>query len=142
MIRNASSQPKLAAMKGILTGAAKAPTVAPALKMLVAKARSFFGKNSAVALIAAGKFPASPTAKTKRAMIKKVTLMDAIFATKSAPSAIRSASALSNPTTHSVPMPQRACRQAPKDQTPMDHKYPFLVSIQSTNFPAKSMASA
>ena len=55
-------------------GAAKAPTVAPALKILVAKARSFLGKNSAVAFMAAGKFPASPMASTKRAKIKKTTL--------------------------------------------------------------------
>ncbi|MNL81991.1 hypothetical protein D3C87_2092520 [compost metagenome] len=48
--------------------------------MLVAKALSFLGKNSAVALIAAGKFPASPTASTKRAKINKVTLVEIINA--------------------------------------------------------------
>ena len=46
-------------MIGMDSGAAKAPMVAPALKMLVASALSFLGKYSAVALIAAGKFPAS-----------------------------------------------------------------------------------
>jgi len=51
-------------------GAAKAPTVEPALKMEVEYARSFFGKYSAVTLIAAGKFHASPTPNTIRAAIK------------------------------------------------------------------------
>ena len=50
-----------------MIGAAKAPTVEPALKMEVEYARSFFGKYSAVTLIAAGKFPASPTPNTIRA---------------------------------------------------------------------------
>ncbi|MNE12850.1 hypothetical protein D3C80_1056700 [compost metagenome] len=68
------SHPKDFAINGIVIGAAKAPTVAPALKILVAKALSFLGKYSAVVLIAAGKFPASPTAKTKRAKINKATL--------------------------------------------------------------------
>src|SRR6478752_8279496 len=70
----AISHPKAFAINGIEIGAAKAPTVAPALKILVAKALSFLGKYSAVVLIAAGKFPASPTARTKRAKINKVTL--------------------------------------------------------------------
>lgn len=60
----------------MVNGAASAPMVAPALKILVAKALSFLGKYSAVALIAAGKFPASPNARTKRAMMNKVTLVD------------------------------------------------------------------
>ena len=68
------SQPNDFAINGIVIGAAKAPTVAPALKILVENARSFLGKYSAVVLIAAGKFPASPTAKTKRAKINKATL--------------------------------------------------------------------
>ncbi len=60
MMMNAISQPKLLASRGIVAGAARAPTEAPALKILVAKARSFFGKYSAVTLMAAGKLPASP----------------------------------------------------------------------------------
>ena len=55
---NAISQPlptpmlwKYRAKEGMVTGAIKAPTVAPALKMEVDNARSFFGKYSAVTLI-------------------------------------------------------------------------------------------
>ena len=44
--------------------------VDPALKIDVAKARSFLGKYSAVTLIAAGKLPDSPTASTIRAAMK------------------------------------------------------------------------
>ena len=60
---NAHSHPKALASGGIVSGAASAPTDAPALKIEVAKARSFLGKYSAVTLIAAGKFPASPSAR-------------------------------------------------------------------------------
>ena len=41
---------------GIHNGAISAPMVEPALNMEVEKARSFFGKYSAVTLMAAGKF--------------------------------------------------------------------------------------
>ena len=78
MTMNAISQPlptpmlwKYRAKEGMVTGAIKAPTVAPALKMEVENARSFFGKYSAVTLIAAGKFPASPTLNITRAAMKK-----------------------------------------------------------------------
>ncbi|CCY90094.1 unknown [Bacteroides sp. CAG:1076] len=54
----------------MLTGAIKAPMVEPALKMEVENARSFLGKYSAVTLMAAGKFPASPAPKTIRAAMK------------------------------------------------------------------------
>lgn len=46
---------------------------APLLKMDVAKARSFFGKYSAVTLMAARKFPASPNARTSRKARKNQT---------------------------------------------------------------------
>ena len=62
----AISHPHTRANRGIVAGAASAPTDAPLLKMEVAKARSFLGKYSAVTLIAAGKFPASPNASTIR----------------------------------------------------------------------------
>ncbi len=71
---NDISQPQYFAITGIHKGAIKAPMVDPALNILVAKARSFLGKYSAVVLMAAGKFPASPIAKTKRAKINKTTL--------------------------------------------------------------------
>ena len=55
---------------GMQRGAISAPTVEPALKIDVAKARSFLGKYSAVTLIAAGKLPASPAPNTIRAAMK------------------------------------------------------------------------
>ena len=51
------------------------------LKTVVANALSFFGKYSAMAFIDAGKFPASPIARTKRAKINKVTLKETIAPT-------------------------------------------------------------
>ena len=73
---NAISQPNAAARGGIVTGAISAPTDAPALKMDVANARSFLGKYSAVVLIAAGKFPASPRARMDLAARKSHTLTE------------------------------------------------------------------
>src|SRR5690606_5062814 len=61
------------AIHGTVKGARIAPTLAPELKMPVAKERSFLGKYSAVALIAAGKFPDSPNANTARANINPTT---------------------------------------------------------------------
>jgi len=48
MITNAISHPQALASNGMLKGAIRAPIEAPALKMEVAYARSFFGKYSAV----------------------------------------------------------------------------------------------
>ena len=93
MMMKAHSQPMLRANNGIVAGAAKAPTDAPLLKMAVEKARSFFGKYSAVTLIAAGKFPASPTARIKRQERNNHTLMVAIATAASLPACtMRSAS--------------------------------------------------
>ena len=60
MIKNASSQPQVVTIQGTDSGANMAPTLVPELNIPVANALSFFGKYSAVALIAAGKLPASP----------------------------------------------------------------------------------
>src|SRR5436305_521660 len=63
-------QPQLSrvlASHGTVAGARMAPTFAPELKRLVASARSFFGNHCAVALIAAGKFPPSPSPSAMRA---------------------------------------------------------------------------
>lgn len=95
---NAVSHPHSSAITGTVSGATMAPTFAPELKIPVAKARSFFGKYSAVALIAAGKLPASPSASTQRQTTKAVTLTIEICATRSAPCARRNASAFSRPT--------------------------------------------
>src|SRR5690606_20909308 len=114
--------------------------------MLVARALSFLGTTSALALVAAGQFPASPAASAKRAQIKSVTLT---LTTSPTPFTRDTASfAPSNPTNHSpatipeVAIPQKACITAPTDQIPMAHKNPFLVSNQSTNRPANNILTA
>ena len=77
MMMKAASQPYLRARGGIVAGAMRAPTEAPALKMEVAKARSFLGKYSAVVLMAAGKLPASPRASKHLAARNSHTLTEA-----------------------------------------------------------------
>src|SRR5690606_2832231 len=146
IMTNEASQPYAAAINGMVSGAASAPTVAPALKILVAKPRSFFGKYSAVAFIAAGKLPASPIANTIRAKINKVTLTDTTWAIS--PTVAICSLASSNPTNQlpvkmpDVAIPQYAWIHAPTDQIPIAHKKPRFVSIQSINLPANSMEPA
>ncbi|MNF97508.1 hypothetical protein D3C84_803390 [compost metagenome] len=143
---NDISHPKDFAINGIEIGAASAPTVAPALKILVENALSFLGKYSAVVLIAAGKFPASPIAKTKRAKINKLTLT--LITIPVSLTVLITSFAPSKPTNQfpviipDVAIPQKACKHAPMDQIPIAHKKPFLVSNQSTNLPAKSNDTA
>ena len=62
IMMNAQVQPQFTCIQGTVSGASIAPTLVPELKMPVAKDLSFLGKYSAVALIAAGKLPASPKA--------------------------------------------------------------------------------
>ena len=64
MMMKAVSHPQFVLIQGTVSGARMAPTLVPELKIPVAKDLSFLGKYSDVALIAAGKFPASPKAKT------------------------------------------------------------------------------
>ena len=59
MMIKAQSQPQFFCIHGTVRGASMAPTFVPELKIPVANDLSFFGKYSAVALIAAGKFPAT-----------------------------------------------------------------------------------
>src|SRR4051812_9411064 len=66
---NAVCHPQLVAIHGTVKGARMAPTLAPELNIPVANDLSFFGKYSAVALMAAGKLPASPKASTVREII-------------------------------------------------------------------------
>ena len=73
IIINAASQPQVCAIQGTVSGANTAPTLAPELKIPVASDRSFLGKYSAVALIAAGKFPDSPKPSTALEKIKPST---------------------------------------------------------------------
>ena len=102
----AISQPQARANRGIVAGAANAPTEAPLLKMEVENARSFLGKYSAVTLMAAGKLPASPTARIIRQARNNHTEM-VVRATILPPAIPRAA------------QPQKACRQAPTDHTKM-----------------------
>ena len=74
-------------------------------------------------MMAAGKLPASPKARMQRAAMKKYMLTMAMVAARADPaSTARSAAASGSPTHASVAMPQRACIQAPTDQTPMAHR--------------------
>src|SRR5262245_57846985 len=70
---NAARHPQFSAIHGTDNGASIAPTLVPELNIPVAKDLSFFGKYSAVALIAAGKLPASPMASTALPNIKPNT---------------------------------------------------------------------
>src|SRR5690242_19098673 len=73
IIKNALCHPQYTAIHGTVSGASIAPTLEPELKIPVANERSFFGKYSAVAFMAAGKFPDSPIAKTALDAIKPNT---------------------------------------------------------------------
>ena len=64
---NASSHPHVKVIHGTTSGATTAPTFDPALKIPVARARSFLGNHSATVLIAAGKLPDSKTPSANRA---------------------------------------------------------------------------
>ena len=119
MMMKASSQPKHFASDGIVSGATSAPTDAPELKTDVANARSFFGKNSAVTLMAAGKLPASPSARNPRHTRNSHTETEATAAATAEPfSTARSAATVSTPFTNQhVAMPHPAWRQAASDHT-------------------------
>src|SRR5688572_26359538 len=71
----AACHPYAAYRIGTSAGETTAPTLVPALKIPVANARSFFGNHSATVLTAAGKFPASPMPKAKRAAANPHTLL-------------------------------------------------------------------
>ena len=143
MMMNAISQPKCLARTGMVSGAAKAPTEAPELKIEVAKARSFLGKYSAVTLMAAGKFPASPRARMARQTRKSHTLSVAMATAIVLPaSTARRASIESRPSTSIVTQPHPACIHAPSDHIKIAQRYPFFMPIQSTNLPANRQATA
>src|SRR6266545_4103759 len=70
---NAQYQPKRTVMKGTVIGVITAPILVPALNSPVANARSRCGNHSATVLIAAGKFPDSPSPRTKRTRMNPAT---------------------------------------------------------------------
>src|SRR5260221_12145059 len=65
--RKVERQPQSEAIHGARSGVTMAPTLVPALKMPVARARSFLGNHSATLLMLAGKTPALPKTCGKRA---------------------------------------------------------------------------
>ena len=68
----APRQPQRALIQGTTTGVSMAPKLVPALKIPVARARSFFGNHSATALMLAGKTAASPNPRVSREIAKLV----------------------------------------------------------------------
>src|SRR5258705_11727304 len=68
--RKAERQPQCRAIQGTTNGVMMAPALVPALKIPVARARSFFGNHSATHLMLSGKTPASPKPSAKRAAAK------------------------------------------------------------------------
>ena len=108
----ADCQPQVLASQGTTAGATMAPTLVPALKRLVANARSRLGNQSATALMAAGKFPPSPRPRAPRA--KK------------------------NPRT----LPTKAWPMAARLQKTIEMAYPALVPNRSTSQPNPSRLRA
>src|SRR5207249_10016418 len=72
--RKVDCQPKVKAIQGMIAGAISAPAFVPELKMLVAKARSRLGNQSATAFMAEGKLPDSPSPRAARAEMNPPTL--------------------------------------------------------------------
>src|ERR1700686_4290412 len=70
VIKNAQRHPRCTAIHGTMSGVTIAPMFVPALKIPVARARSFFGNHSATQLMLAGNTPASQKPKAKRAATK------------------------------------------------------------------------
>src|SRR5258708_28463643 len=68
--RKAERQPQCSAIHGTTSGVTMAPALVPALKIPVARARSFLGNHSATHLMLAGKTPASPKPRAKPAAAK------------------------------------------------------------------------
>src|SRR5258705_9869618 len=68
--KNAQRHPRCRAIQGTMNGVTMAPMLVPALKIPVARARSFLGNHSATHLMLAGKTPASPKPSAKRAAAK------------------------------------------------------------------------
>ena len=132
MTMKAACQPHSAAIHGTLRGASTAPMLAPELKMPVANERSRLGKYSAVALIAAGKLPASPIASSARASMKPAT----DTGTAAMPTA-----AITVPSAAPIGM-ANACEIAPSDQTVMARMKACLVPRRSTTRPANNIEMA
>ena len=105
---NASCHPYVSVIHGTNNGATTAPTFDPALKIPVARARSFLGNHSATVLMAAGKLPASPNPRANLAAPK--------------PKADRA----------------KECAIAEKLQNTMARLYPILVPRRSITRPTTS----
>ena len=132
MIIKHASHPQCNLIHGTVSGARMAPTLAPELNMPVANDLSFLGKYSAVALMAAGKLPASPNANIARENIKPKTDTEKIEIPI-------------HPRAVVMPSPigiDKAWIRAPSDQIIMAMAYPFLVPSLSIIRPANNIENA
>src|SRR5579862_7797136 len=68
--KNAALHPKWITSQGTIKGVRIAPTLLPALKIPVARARSFRGNHSVTVLMLAGNAADSPRPKAARANVK------------------------------------------------------------------------
>src|SRR5829696_2439478 len=147
VIIKASYHPHATTISGTINGVASAPIFVPELKMPVASARSFFGYHSETVLIDAGKFPASPRPKRKRATMKPTTETDSVTLHGAIPT--KELNALNAPTTPftigtttgdiKVPSPTaHAWSIAAKLQTMIARANPILVPIRSISLPTNS----
>src|SRR4029077_9720119 len=72
-LMNAPRHSQIATMGGTTKGVRIAPIFVPALKMPVARARSFFGNHSVTALMLAGNTAASPKPRATLHIAKEVS---------------------------------------------------------------------
>lgn len=142
MMTNAISHPQARANRGIVAGAASAPTDAPLLKIEVEKARSFLGSTGST-LMAAGKLPASPTARIIRHERNNHTEMVAIYHSGIATS-LHHAQRLDAVVTLDIhSYPSAACMHHSTCAPYKDgDEITFLVPIQSMNLPENRLAMA
>ena len=130
---NAQLQPHVSVIHGTTSGATSAPTLVPELNTPVASARSFFGNHSAVALIEAGKLPASPSASANRARLKPATVPTRL--TKAKPvEAEMSTDGIAGPLYRCA----TACPIAARLQNEMARAKPIFVPSRSISGPTAS----
>src|SRR6516164_7180935 len=70
VLTKAQRQPQWIVIQGTTSGVIMAPTLVPALKIPVARARSFLGNQFATVLMLAGNTPASQNPSAERATMK------------------------------------------------------------------------
>ena len=147
----ASYQPQVSTIIGTSSGVMRAPTFVPALKIPVARARSFLGNHSATVLIDAGKLPASPSPRRKRTTINPTTEAERVNVHGAAPkSELIALNAETIAATigatkgdEKAPIPiAQAWAIAATLQSTIARANPFFVPILSISFPTKSRPMA